>query len=67
MDFTCTKFIIAQRISSAQKADKIIILNEGRIVEMGTHKELLALGGYYKEIYDLQNEGLDSPARKEAI
>lgn len=67
MDFQCTKFIIAQRISSAQKADKIIILNEGKIVEMGTHKELLALNGYYREIYDLQNEGLDSPIRKGAM
>lgn len=67
IDFPCTKFIIAQRISSAQKADKIIILNEGKIAEMGTHKELLALNGYYREIYDLQNEGLSSPARKEAM
>ena len=55
LDFDCTKIIIAQRISSAKDADKIIILRGGKIAEMGTHEELLKnKDGYYREIYDLQ-------------
>lgn len=56
LDFDCTKIIIAQRISSAKDADKIIILKDGRIAEMGTHEELLRIkDGYYNEIYQLQH------------
>ena len=54
LDFECTKIIIAQRISSAKDADKIIILKDGKIADIGTHKELIARPGYYKEVYDLQ-------------
>ena len=57
LDFDCTKIIIAQRISSTKDADKIIILRDGRITEMGTHQQLLEKGGYYREVFDLQNEG----------
>lgn len=49
-----TKIIIAHRISAVRKADKIIVLDKGRIVEEGTHEELLAKGGLYKETYDSQ-------------
>lgn len=49
-----TKIIIAHRISAVRKADKIIVLDKGRVVECGTHEELLALGGLYKETYDSQ-------------
>ena len=55
LDFSCTKFIIAQRISSVKQADKIIILDGGKIVESGTHEELLGHNGYYREIYELQH------------
>ncbi|MBO5337932.1 MAG: ABC transporter ATP-binding protein [Lachnospiraceae bacterium] len=57
LDFECTKFIIAQRISSTKDADKIIILDDGKIAEMGTHQELLANKGYYYQVYMLQNGG----------
>ncbi len=57
LDFACTKIIIAQRISSTKDADKIIILENGRISEMGTHKELLEKKGYYYQVYLLQNGG----------
>ena len=49
-----TKIIIAHRISAVRKADKIIVLDKGRVVECGTHEELLALGGLYKETFDSQ-------------
>ncbi len=51
-----TKFIIAQRISSVQDADLIIVLQEGKIVGMGTHEQLLAENEEYQEIYYSQNE-----------
>lgn len=52
--FECTKIIVAQRISTAMYADKIIVLKNGRILEQGSHKELIERDGYYKEVYDLQ-------------
>ncbi|MGN0674341.1 MAG: ABC transporter ATP-binding protein [Oscillospiraceae bacterium] len=60
LDFKCTKIIIAQRISSAKDADKIIILKDGKISEMGTHEELLKNeNGYYSEIYKLQQGNIE--------
>ncbi len=60
LDFKCTKIIIAQRISSAKDADKIIILKDGKISEMGTHEELLKNeNGYYSEIYRLQQGNIE--------
>lgn len=58
LDFVCTKIIIAQRISTTKEADKIVILDGGRIVDVGTHEELTHRPGYYREVYRLQN-GLD--------
>ncbi len=55
LDFQCTKIIIAQRISSTKDADKIIIIRDGHITEMGKHDELLAKRGYYYSIFALQN------------
>lgn len=49
-----TKIIIGHRISSVRKADRIIVLENGHVAETGTHEELLALGGLYKETYDSQ-------------
>ena len=54
LDFPCTKVIIAQRISTTKNADKIIVLNHGRITEMGSHSELIAKKGYYYELVKLQ-------------
>ncbi len=53
-EFTCTKIIIAQRISSTRKADRILVLKDGRIEEEGTHAELIAKKGYYYELVKLQ-------------
>lgn len=49
-----TTFVIAHRISSVKHADEILVLDRGRIVERGTHDQLLALGGAYREIYEIQ-------------
>ena len=54
LDFPCTKIIIAQRISTSRNADKIIVLKDGKILEQGTHDELIKQNGYYREVYDLQ-------------
>lgn len=53
-----TTIIIAQRISSVSEADKIIVLNDGRIDGMGTHEELLAANEIYKEVYESQQKGV---------
>ena len=49
-----TTFVIAHRLSTVRRADMILVMDQGQIVERGTHNELLARGGLYKEIYDLQ-------------
>lgn len=52
-----TKIIIAQRVSSVQDADKIIVMDEGRIKGIGTHEELLRTSDIYREVYETQGKG----------
>jgi ATP-binding cassette subfamily B protein len=59
-----TKIIIAQRISSVQDADKIIVLDDGKISGFGTHKELLDSNSIYKEVYQYQMKGADDNESK---
>ena len=49
-----TSFIVAHRLSTIQNADLILVMKDGNIIERGTHKELLKLGGFYRELYDSQ-------------
>ncbi len=49
-----TSIVIAHRLATIKKADKIIVMDAGKIVEMGTHKELLKQGGYYRDLYEAQ-------------
>ncbi len=58
--------IIAHRLSSLMHADEIVFLDEGRIVERGSHDELIALGGRYRELYDLQSSPADTRPLREA-
>ena len=51
-----TTFIIAHRIQSVMKADLIVVLDKGRIVQMGSHDELLALDGVYQKVFDIQTQ-----------
>lgn len=50
-----TTISIAHRLSTVKKADEIIVMSEGRIVERGKHDELIALNGYYKKLYEMQS------------
>jgi ATP-binding cassette subfamily B protein len=52
-----TSFVIAHRLSTIRDADLILVMNHGSIVEKGTHKELLAKGGFYADLYNSQFMG----------
>ena len=54
-----TKIIIGQRISSVRHADQIIILDDGRVSDIGTHEELLTRSEIYQQIYESQKEGVE--------
>lgn len=49
-----TTFIVSHRVSAARNADKIIVLDDGKIIEQGSHNELISQNGYYKELYEMQ-------------
>ena len=49
-----TTFVIAHRLSTVRRADRIIVMDRGMVIEEGTHKELIAAGGLYKQLYDIQ-------------
>lgn len=57
-----TKFIIAQRVASVENADKILMMDGGRIVACGTHEELMKTSEIYREIYESQTKGKDEPS-----
>ena len=49
-----TTFIISHRVSSAKNADKIIVLDDGEIIQQGSHNQLINQNGYYKELFEQQ-------------
>ena len=58
-----TTFVIAHRLSTVRRADRIIVMDRGVVVEEGTHKELIGAGGLYKQLYDIQFRDYPPPAR----
>ena len=58
-----TTFVIAHRLSTVQHADQILVLDEGEIVERGSHLELIEQNGLYSHLYELQFRDLDQPER----
>jgi subfamily B ATP-binding cassette protein MsbA len=57
-----TTLVIAHRLSTVRRADRILVINRGRVVEEGTHDELLALNAEYRRLYDLQFQDVDEAA-----
>ena len=51
-----TSFIVAHRLSTIKNADVILVMNNGNVIEKGTHKELLEKGGFYHDLYNAQFE-----------
>jgi ABC-type multidrug transport system fused ATPase/permease subunit len=60
-----TTFLIAHRLSTIRRADQILVMDQGRLVDQGTHQELLAHGGLYRQLFEMQNR-LARPPRDKA-
>ena len=60
-----TKIIIGQRISSIQDADRIVVMNDGKIDAIGTHQEMIETNAIYREVYDMQTQGKGGQADEE--
>jgi ATP-binding cassette subfamily B protein len=61
----CTTILISHRFSTVRHADRICVLEQGRVVELGTHDELIALGGRYRTMFDLQAQRFNQPEDEE--
>jgi len=62
-----TTFVIAQRLSTVRRADQILVLDQGRVIERGTHDQLLAQDGLYREIYELQLRGQEAASNESPV
>ncbi len=62
----CTTILISHRFSTVRQADRICVLEQGRVIELGTHDELMALGGRYRTMFDLQAQRFNVPEEEGA-
>jgi ABC-type transport system involved in Fe-S cluster assembly fused permease/ATPase subunit len=58
-----TTLVIAHRLSTVVDADRILVMSSGRVIESGTHAQLLAAGGVYREMWDLQLKERENPVQ----
>jgi ABC-type multidrug transport system fused ATPase/permease subunit len=63
----CTTILVSHRFSTVRRADRICVVEAGRVVELGTHDELLAAGGRYRTMFDLQAARFDDPEATETL
>jgi ATP-binding cassette, subfamily B, bacterial len=63
----CTTILISHRFSTVRHADRICVLEHGRVIELGTHDELMALGGRYRTMFDLQAQRFDVEEQEEGV
>jgi ABC-type multidrug transport system fused ATPase/permease subunit len=63
----CTTILISHRFSTVRHADRICVLEKGRVVELGTHRELMALGGRYRTMFDLQAQRFNATEDEEGM
>jgi ATP-binding cassette subfamily B protein len=63
----CTTILISHRFSTVRHADRICVLEHGRVVELGTHDELMAKGGRYRTMFDLQAERFGASEDEEGM
>jgi ATP-binding cassette subfamily B protein/subfamily B ATP-binding cassette protein MsbA len=62
-----TSIVVAHRLSTIRKADKILVLHHGRVREQGRHEELLEMGGIYYRLHQLQYKGNDKADSSDAV
>jgi ABC-type multidrug transport system fused ATPase/permease subunit len=63
----CTTILISHRFSTVRHADRICVLEHGKVIELGTHEELMALGGRYRTMFDLQAERFNATEDEEGV
>ena len=63
----CTTILISHRFSTVRHADRICVLEHGRVIELGSHEELMALGGRYRTMFDLQAERFAGEAEEGVV
>jgi ATP-binding cassette subfamily B protein len=63
----CTTILISHRFSTVRHADRICVLEKGKVIELGSHDELMALGGRYRTMFDLQAQRFEAPPGEEEV
>jgi ABC-type multidrug transport system fused ATPase/permease subunit len=63
----CTTILISHRFSTVRQADRICVVEHGRVIELGSHDELMALGGRYRTMFDLQAQRFAMEEEEEGV